>query len=160
MCGLFAIIPKSAANGSESEGDEEVPKDLPKHRPTPKQVQVNRIMGVPSNYRSGSSGSRHNGREKGSVDGSLENASCKPVLLKGIETSKYPSRAPMRPPYRPREIGSMREGPTISNGAASRSPQRRVRPRMYERREYPSSPLANIGTRISTRIATHGGASN
>ena len=149
MCGLFTVTPKSVSKHSKGEREHEDTCTVqPTYRHTPTHARVNAIMGVSCSYHAYDSatikaedGKRRAGLpRKRSSSGSINVDKGKAP----VEKLKFPHNGPLRP----KSFNDLKLETTNPNSLSDPPSYPPTRPRLYERRKYPSSPLANIGMDI------------
>lgn len=147
MCGLFTITPRSTPKSPKTERKQEKSGLPPPKRRSRTYARVDAIMGTRLSYRSQDSANIKEEDEKQDIDPSSSTTKCSSSI--SLNESKYSAQQPSassngalhpitlrHPVHKARSMDSIIGSP----------PRPRARPGLYERKKYPSSPLANIGT--------------
>ena len=150
MCGLFNITPKAAPKSSKPNHKSGETSSVPLlYRHTPTHVRVDAIMGVPSSYRVYDSATiRVENEKRRAKYPSKNNSSNSSIASNKSDTPANGHNSSNNGVLRPKSLNNLKYETTNMNGTGGPpipSPSH-MRPRMYERRKYPSSPLANTGT--------------
>ncbi|KAL6718712.1 hypothetical protein ACLMJK_002946 [Lecanora helva] len=144
MCGLFDITPKSRSNNEERQTKQEQQlKEQSAHEQPLTHARVNAIMGAPSSYRV------HEDVIKERLDKRRASFPFKKTTTghqsfkKGIPSAEAPMDLRIGT-IRSKSLDNLKYESMGASCSGSSRPLPRTRPRLYERRKFPSSPLANI----------------